>query len=221
MLAAVLSSDCGIILRARMDKLFDAIVPSLPAWSVIPVAVILLFVLGWPAFHAMWKEIVPSYRLYAREKMRLELLKLLYEVEVLKKEHDLRDMESALPLKFRRVARRDTANASAIDKQGYLPSLEAAGFGMIGGSIVGLANIFIRLSADFQFFLSEHVSPLFWIGFAVGFGSFMIMGAVGGYLTRPRTRVDAMLRGAALPLAAMLVTTIFAGPTNSPQTRAG
>lgn len=127
-----------------MDKIFDLIVPQLPGWSIIPVAAILLLFIAWPTLQAMWREIVPSYRLYTREKMRLELLKLLYEVEVLKKDHQLGDMEPLLPQHFQLRTTKD-ASVRAQEKK-YLSSSDATLFGAIGGYASGMVTILVRVA---------------------------------------------------------------------------
>ena len=77
-----------------MDKLFEALMPRLPPWLIPPGAIVVLLILAWPVLSEIWIVVIPSYRRYAREKRRLELLKLYYEIEAIKKTNQL----SELPL---------------------------------------------------------------------------------------------------------------------------
>ena len=193
-----------------MDKLFDLIVPQLPGWSIIPAAAILLFFIAWPTLQAIWKEIVPSYRLYTREKMRLELLKLLYEVETLKKEHQLGDMESLLPQRFQQRETKDALTPAEHQKR--LPSLEAILFGAVGGSAANMATILFRFVED-NLFLSM-LTPMAVIGVLVGVILYGFLGGLIGVFSKPLTRTDAVLRGAAgvFVIFLFLTTLLRGGP---------
>ena len=64
-----------------MDGIFDKILPKLPAWMIVPIAIFWLFLLAWPVLKEIWFSVIPSYRAYTREQRRLELLKLYHEIE--------------------------------------------------------------------------------------------------------------------------------------------
>jgi len=187
-----------------MDKLFDLIVPQLPGWSIIPAAAILLFFIAWPTLQAIWKETVPSYRLYTREKMRLELLKLLYEVEALKKDHQLGDMESLLPQRFQERGTKDALTEAQHKK--YLSWSKAMLFGAIGGSG---ANIAIVLMRDYTFF--SYMVPLELLGLLIAVIFYGLIGGVIAVFSKPLTPTDAVIRGGAGTLAILLFVTFMSG----------
>jgi hypothetical protein len=57
-----------------VDALLKVLVPSLPAWLIAPVAIMVIVIIAWPSVRQIWQDSILFYRLYAREKMRLELL---------------------------------------------------------------------------------------------------------------------------------------------------
>jgi hypothetical protein len=80
--------------------------PSLPGDSLplsLWVALTVLTVIGtaWPSIHEMFLTVIPSRRKYAREKMELELEKLRYEVEGLRRDQDATGHVKLVPLSER------------------------------------------------------------------------------------------------------------------------
>ncbi len=75
------------------------LLPSLPEWLLLPIIIVVLIVTLWPTIIQMVQELSSTSRAYAREKQRLELLKLRYEIEAIKKEKDLEriDEEKLFP----------------------------------------------------------------------------------------------------------------------------
>ena len=68
------------------------LLPSLPEWISLPIIVFAALVTLWPKITAILKELNRDSRAYASEKQRLELLKLRYEIEAIKKENGLEDI---------------------------------------------------------------------------------------------------------------------------------
>lgn len=62
---------------------------GLPQPVMWALAAVSLFATVWPSIHELFVSAIPWRRKYEREKLRLELLKLRCEIEVLKKEHQL------------------------------------------------------------------------------------------------------------------------------------
>jgi hypothetical protein len=69
------------------------LLPSLPEWLSLPIIIVVLIVTLWPKIIQMVQELSSTSRAYAREKQRLELLKLRYEIEAIKKEKSLEKID--------------------------------------------------------------------------------------------------------------------------------
>ena len=64
-----------------------------PKWLSIPVVILGLLLTIWPKFFQVLRETSLWNRAYELEKKRLELLKLRYEIEVIKKTNELSDIK--------------------------------------------------------------------------------------------------------------------------------
>jgi len=69
----------------------------LPAPLMASLAALLLAISVLPTIRELLKDAFPSQRQFRREKQKLELLKLMYEVEAIKKQHDLGELATRLP----------------------------------------------------------------------------------------------------------------------------
>ena len=68
------------------------ILPSLPEWISLPIIVVTALVTLWPKIVTVFKDLNRESRAYVSEKQRLELLKLRYEIEAIKKDSELEDI---------------------------------------------------------------------------------------------------------------------------------
>jgi hypothetical protein len=190
-----------------MEKIFETLLPGLPPWLVPPGAIMLLFLIAWPALREIWTGVIPSYRRYAREKRRLELLKLYYEVEAIKKDHELSellpissDTLTAIIQTTRHVA--DETAARAHEKELItLSRWRKFLFGALGGATISLFGtvlsqyFFILVQIDFVL-LSAMLSKFIFL---------TLVGGVTALATKPKTPPDAFIRGMAVPLLILLL----------------
>ena len=74
-----------------MDDLAK-ILPTLPSWISLPIICLTIVVTLWPKLLQFWKDLSSSQRTHDSEKKRLELLKLKYEIEAIKKQVGLENL---------------------------------------------------------------------------------------------------------------------------------
>lgn len=72
-----------------MAEIAKALIPSLPPWVLWTTAGVAAALFIWSKIQPLITEVIPWRRLYARENLRLEVLKLRYEIEALKRQHGL------------------------------------------------------------------------------------------------------------------------------------
>lgn len=199
-----------------MDKVLESLLPTLPPGFVVPGAIILLFLIAWPALREIWTGVIPSYRRYAREKRRLELLKLYYEVEAIKTDHQLSELLPISSDTLRALAQTTRTGLNASDgSQPYeketttLSGMRKFGFGALGGLVVSLLPFLLgpglyrlwtsteapRLPITFVFF-SLIVNGLF----------FALVGSVTAWATNSKTPGDALVRGMTVTLVLSLLS---------------
>ena len=189
-----------------MEKIFESLLPGLPPWLVPPGAIMLLFLIAWPALREIWTGVIPSYRRYARERRRLELLKLYYEVEAIKKDHQLSEL---LPVSSETLTAivqttRNVPDESARSHEKELITLSRWRkflFGALGGATISLFGtvlsqyFFILVQIDFLL-LSAMLSKFIFL---------TLVGGVTALATKPKTPPDAFIRGMAVPLLILLL----------------
>ena len=182
-----------------MDKLFDALVPRLPTSLAIPAALVLILLLAWPNIRIIWQDIIPFYRSYSREKMRLELLKLRYEIEAIRKKNKLPDLEQHA---------KGLASIRVIDRAHnfILPTPIKLAAGAVGGLVISIANIVSSLSDLMDKFTNLGGSELIqlFLGFVVASVLVSLIGALAAMISKPTSMQQAFLIGAAA--AALLVS---------------
>ena len=67
----------------------------LPIWVVLPGVIAIWIVTQWPRIRDLLRHVIPSQRAFYREKQRLELLKLKYEIEALRQTNNLENLEES------------------------------------------------------------------------------------------------------------------------------
>jgi hypothetical protein len=123
-----------------VDQLVESLLPRLPAWLIPPGTVVFFLLLIWPVLREIRMGVIPSYRKCAREKRRLELLKLYYEVEAIKKDHELSE---SLPISsgaLSALVRADVSEAATFrhgkESVVSISRWQAFGMGSLGGFVV-------------------------------------------------------------------------------------
>jgi len=131
-----------------LDKMLPGLLSPLPAWLVWCLFFVLILLKAWPTIREMFRDALPTYRSYTREKMRLELLKLIYEIEALKKSNQLGDHDHTLPKPFiaaRPIDLRDDVTANEVEARERRLSIAIWGFGggMAPAAVKGLVALFL------------------------------------------------------------------------------
>jgi hypothetical protein len=194
-----------------MEKIFESLLPGLPPWLVPPGAIMLLFLIAWPALREIWTGVIPSYRRYAREKRRLELLKLYYEVEAIKKDHQLSEL---LPISSETLTAivqttRHAADESVRPLEKELVALSHWRkflFGALGGVTISLFGTL--LSRDYFFLPTELNFDIVFVLLSITLSKLIFMSLVGGVTalaTKPKTPPDAFIRGMVVALLILLL----------------
>lgn len=183
----------------------DAILPTLPPFLIAPVSILLILIFMWPTLREIWHEVIPSYRLYSRERMRLELLKLAYEIEAIKKTNGLtNDGPSVLETLHKVTSHAVTAEAQTeSQRQGpaQMPKLQAFGCGCLGGFAV---VIFQLVTIDLSNILSNPSAFVF-VAYLIRVVLLVLMGGLTAIFRNPKTPVEAFMFGLIAPLLVALV----------------
>jgi hypothetical protein len=187
---------------AVLEKFLDLILPKTPPWLIVPVAIIVLFLFAWPTLRDIFTESLPSYRKYAREKQRLELLKLYYETEGIRKDHQLDEAVPTGSDDLMSLIRRPVLQV-ATDKSGGnqdgLPSARRFAFGCIGGFAVFFISV-LNLSVTI-----EDASSGFFLGLALKGILLALLGGGFAWLSNARTPASAIVFGAIAPFVISLL----------------
>ena len=195
-----------------MDKLFEALMPQLPPWLIPPGAIIVLLILAWPVLSEIWSVAIPSYRRYAREKRRLELLKLYYEIEAIKKTHQLSELPSVSADNLTQSARttRNAVDEIARPQEKQVAAISNAQkfiFGCFGGAVIlpisaaGLLEVLDVLRDSPVEVLVVLITPILFVA---------VLGGVIARITNPKTRGGAFVRGLLAPLLAVVLSSSWA-----------
>lgn len=192
-----------------MEKIFEALLPGLPPWLVPPGAIMLLFLIAWPALREIWTGVIPSYRRYAREKRRLELLKLYYEVEAIKKDHQLSEL---LPVSSETLTAIVQTTPHVTDESARphekelitLSRWQKFLFGALGGATIHLVGHLLSPDRFFTIMQLDFDVALL----SIVLSKFIFLSLVGGVtalVTKPKAPSDAFIRGMVVPLLISLL----------------
>jgi hypothetical protein len=193
-----------------LDKLVEMLLPGTPRWLIVPGTVILLILLAWPVLSEIWTGVLPSYRRYTREKRRLELLKTYYEIEAIRKEHDLGEPTPIATDTFKAIVQPSNAPNGTVatardDAHIPLSSRQRFGWGAVGSLGVFATTFFIQDFADLSF-----LNAAVFFGLLIRGIVLIFIGGLTAWLSSPNTIADAMVRGAIIPL---FLTLLIAGQT--------
>lgn len=188
-----------------LEKFLDLILPKTPPWLIVPLTIIVLLLFAWPTLRDIFTESLPSYRKYAREKQRLELLKLYYETEGIRKDHQLDEAAPAgsddLMSLIRRPALQASMNkATSNGDQGSLPNVRRFVFGCVGGFAV-----FFISTINLTVHIEDFSTIAFFLGLALR--GILLTGLGGGFawLGNARTPASAIIFGAIAPFVVSLL----------------
>ena len=176
-----------------MDEFFKALALTLPTWATSPVAAFVLFLFIWPRIKQIWYDVMPSHRAYQREKMRLELLKLDYEIAAIKKKNGLPTLRLPAAAKEHKKSRQKKATLSLIG-------------GLIFGALGGMCVVFLRFASITG--AAEFSNGKFLLGAIVGAVSLVMVSALASWASEPKTRLDAAIRGFAIAALIAVLSSI-------------
>jgi hypothetical protein len=190
-----------------MGKIIDVLLPQLPASLVIPTALVLILILMWSRLRQIWQDVLPSYRSYSQEKMRLEILKLRYEIEAIKKSHNLKTIEPP-KRELKTIQRRNLGNDTE-------PVFNRVIYGALGGatiSIIKLISVLSTIIANIQTATVYFMAPTI-IGAVVGAITLSLFGAMAAFISGSMSRRQAFLIGVAA--TALAVSALQLIPTTN------
>ena len=208
-----------------MDQLVESLLPRLPAWLIPPGTVVLLLLLIWPVLREIWTEVIPSYRKYAREKRRLELLKLYYEVEAITKDHELSKSLPILSDALSALVRADVPEAVTFqhgkESAVSISRRQAFWMGSLGGLVVFTISAILSIDNYIRLWKGELIVTS--IKFVVIFTiiKVMIMALIGGvsaWLSNSKRPLEAFVSGTIVPLLlALLLSASAHWPGSGPR----
>jgi hypothetical protein len=188
----------------------DSLLLKLPPWLITPAAILALFLLAWPILREIWTEMIPSHRAYAREKRRLEVLKLYYEIQAIKKDHQLGDTPppSLGQLEpFTRtpsdVDKTDKLDAYEIKPINHISILRKFSYGSLGGVSVFFISLLVTWPTTLEIW--ERLTPIVLIALATRGLFLALIGGFTAWITNAKTEVDYVMRGALVPLLIALL----------------
>jgi len=154
------------------------LIPGLPAQIAIPIIVLTTAVSLGPKLIRLFSEFSGKSRGFKREKERLELLKLRYEVEAFKREKSLTDFIDTPPVPAGQPLARVSTRTEAS------PFLVRFSSGAVGAIVPTVLTVLIEL-------LSTHSSPLYYFGWSY-WATVLILACIGGALASvfPRRQAD-------------------------------
>lgn len=156
-----------------MDE-FVKLLPSLPQWLSIPLILLTVVAVVWPKVVQTVREGGKQRRAYELEKQRLELLRLRYEIEVLRKQHGLLEI---LP----EVTVSETAPAIASVPQNDIPplgSFQRFLYGALGAVVpIVLQLVLVHLADVFA-----DVTAFLLLGYSIRLIVFMTLAGVASWL---------------------------------------
>ena len=80
-----------------METIVETVVAILPLWALWPIVVVIGLLMLWERARILWRDVVPYEREQKRTREALELLKLWYEIEALRKANDLESKGETYP----------------------------------------------------------------------------------------------------------------------------
>ena len=184
------------------------LLPPLPLWVSIPILVVTLFTTMGPRLIQTVRDLNSRDRAYQRERQQLELLKLRYEIEALKKEKGLEPLPPSVSVA--------SAPAAAVTKEGppltQTILLKRFLYGGLGALLPLGLTVLIQDSGSMsvdrtQFFVLGYVFRVMIL--------FVLGGMIGALNTRPHaTPIDYIMAGLSISLLlTVIVSSVARHPT--------
>ena len=114
-----------------------SLLPSLPEWASIPIILLIIVVTLWPKILLIIQEFSSNSKEFKLEKQKLELLRLRYEIEAIKKENKLDEiLQEELP-----PSHVEIESDKQIVQHGQLKFWSRFGYGAVGSFAPILLNL--------------------------------------------------------------------------------
>jgi hypothetical protein len=186
-------------------SLFSFLEKLLTAPQTAALAALLLAIYSWPRIRELLYDVFPSQRQFRREKQKLELLKLMYEVEAIKKQHDLGELASRLPasLQSGEIAREIQNVTTAPPAKKPIPLAQRLLFGCIGSlALLGMTLLPLYIFVPVPEFGGVDVA---WTIVLTGFGG------VASWLFRSKSRMRSIIHGT-VPIVLLILLVLIVNP---------
>jgi hypothetical protein len=181
-----------------MDELAKFL-PALPLWVSVPIIVVAIIVTLWPKILQAITELSAANRAFRREKMRLELLKLHYKIEALKKEKGLDDRPPSASEMAPTMPSKEVLPSSGPTKTPLLRRQQFV-FGATGALLPVVLNLLFTDVATTD-------SPFFWFGLVIRLALFGLIAGIASALLAPTlaTKTNCFLLGLSVTLILTVV----------------
>lgn len=154
---------CFVRVLAAADEIVKEL-PNLPPGILLTIALSTLCLQSGPKIYEVFRDFRSDENALRREKERLQLLKLLYEIEILRKEHNLSELVPVPRSTLTVIAQSENKARPPFT---YLPRFIIGGMGGVISVLIFVAKSDITISPF-------HISR---IGFVEGW---LAIGALGG-----------------------------------------
>jgi hypothetical protein len=155
---------------------------GMPAWIAMPIVVVTLLLTLWPQIRQMIADLKAVDRSLENEKRRLELLKLRYEIEAIKKANGLK----SLPSEGAAIA----VMPAPLSQSESAPTSTGCGISIFGRFAAGAAGaVAPSVYRYLILFLSEPNQALPTIGYFLGVVILCAVGGLGAVMV-PRHRAS-------------------------------
>lgn len=181
-----------------MEEIIKSLMPRIPLRLAIPLAVLVFFLLVWPKFREVIRDLSAELRRYERERRRLELIKLRLEIRGLVKQHQLEFDEQE-------VIDRTIVPAGPVEPE---PAQESRKKRSMWGKVgVGALGAVTPSMYDLVFSDKLVISAFH---FLLGVSIYAGLGAMIVFITRPATLWRCYFVGFASPISLLILLYILA-----------
>lgn len=187
------------------------LLPSLPEWLAIPLILIAVFVWLWPKMAGVIRDFRTSSRVHVLEKQRLELLKLRYEIEAIKKENGLFELQEDSIIPEIEVSPSENLPKAEDKPAQVLGFWTRFGYGAGGSALPILVNLALF---DWRLLFQE-LDMAVLLGYAIRLVVFAALAGVGSaFIARhPTTRPMCFLIGLSITLFLSLLLASARSPS--------
>jgi len=202
-----------------MEQAFQYI-GNLPPWISIPIILLTLLTTLWPKIYQIILDLSRNNRVYLNKKRNLEIKKLHYEIEILKKNNNVEDINfennfnTEKEIEFE-ILKRDTETPSTTIS---ISKRKKFAFGALGGFLPPIYSKLIFL-IDTKVSYSNHIGDDLFVYSIISIISIIIFASIGGGLALFLPKASATPLSCAmlgLSVALIIIISASAGTNQSP-----